>query len=108
MATDQLTFRDVCCNRLGIPRAAFEKKVLLASLPSYYRLLGFFRWYLNRSYFKPDLELIRAVGDCASLREIRSEITFYHHRDQRGVQRNFLHFRVSGKHLLSFAHRFLP
>ena len=108
MAADQKTFRDACCDRLGIPKASFEKKVLLATLPGYYRLLGFARWYLNRSYFKPDLELIRAVADSASLREVRAEITFFHHQKQRGVQRNFLHFRISGKRLLSFAHQFLP
>lgn len=108
MAADQLTFRDACCDRLGIPKAAFEKKVLLASLPSYYWLLGFVRWHLNRSYFQPDLELLRAVADCTSLRAVRAEITFFHHQKQRGMQRNFLRFRVSGKRLLSFAHRFLP
>jgi hypothetical protein len=108
MAADVKTFREVCCDRLGIPKEAFEKRVLLASLPGYYWLLGLLRWHLNRSYFKRDLEVIRAAAECTSLREIRSEITYFHHQKTTGVQRNVLRFRISGKRLLSFANKFLP
>jgi hypothetical protein len=108
MTADVKTFRDVCCGRLGIPPEAFEQKVLLACLPSYYWLLGLLRWHLNRSYFKRDLEIVRAVADCTSVRDIRSEITFFHHQKTPGFQRNFLHFRISGKRLLSFANKVLP
>jgi hypothetical protein len=102
------TFQEICCDRLGIPKAAFEKKVLLACLPVGYRGLGLLRWHLNRSYFEPDLEFIRAVAECTCLRDINSEITFFHHKNITGVQRRFLHFRISGKRLLSFANQFLP
>jgi hypothetical protein len=108
MAAAVKTLRVIYCGRLGIPPEAFEKKVLLACLPSYYWLLGWLRWHLNRSYFKRDLEIIRAVADCTSLRDIRSEITYYHHQKIAGLQRNFLRFRISGKRLLSFANKFLP
>jgi hypothetical protein len=102
------TFREVCCDRLGIPPAAFEKKVLLTCLPSYYWLLGLLRWHLNRSYFKRDLEIVRAAAECTSVRDIRAEITYFHHQKTTGFQRNVLHFRISGKRLLSFANKFLP
>jgi hypothetical protein len=108
MAADVKTFREVCCGRLGISTEAFEKKVLLACLPSYYWLLGVLRWHLNRSYFQRDLEIIRAVAGCTSVRDVRSEITYYHHQRTVGFQRNFLRFRISGKRLLSFANKFLP
>ena len=107
MAAEVKTFRDACCGRLGIPQEAFEKKVLLACLPSYYWFLGLLRWHFNRSYFKRDLEIVRAVADCTSVRDIRSEITFFHHQKTTGFQRNFLRFRISGKRLLSFANKFL-
>jgi hypothetical protein len=108
MAAEVKTFREVCCDRLGIPPAAFEKKVLLACLPSYYWLLGLLRWHLNRSYFKRDLEIVRAAAECTSVRDIRAEITYFHHQKTTGFQRNVLHFRISGKRLLSFANKFLP
>jgi hypothetical protein len=102
------TLQEVCCARLGISPAAFEEKVLLACLPTAYRPLGWLRWRLNRSYFDPDLEFIRAVAGCTCLRDINSEITFFHHKRITGVQRRILRFRISGKRLLSFANRFLP
>lgn len=108
MARDVKKFRDVYCDRMGIPREAFEKKVLLACLPEYYWLLGLLRWHLNRSYFERDLEVIRAVAECTNLRDIRSEITFFHHQKMTGVQRNLLRFRISGKRLLSVANKCLP
>ena len=108
VAAVENTFKELCCRRLGIPNDAFEKKVLLACLPSQYWLLGVLRWHLNRAYFKRDLEIVRAVADCTSLRDIRSEITFLHHQKTAGFQRNFLGFRLSGKRLLSFANKFLP
>jgi hypothetical protein len=108
MANAVKKFRDLYCERLGISPAAFEKKILLASLPGYYRGLGLVRWHLNRSYFKRDLEVIRAVAECTSLRDLRSELTFYHHQKVTGLQRNVLRFRLSGKRLLSVANKFLP
>jgi hypothetical protein len=108
MANAAKKFRDAYCERLGIPTEAFEKKLLLDSLPSYYWGLGLLRWHLNRSYFKRDLEVIRAVAECTNLRDIRSELTFYHHQKIIGLQRNVLHFRISGKRLLSVANKFLP
>lgn len=108
MAADVKTFRDACCGRLGIPQEAFEKKVLLACLPSYYWLPGLLRWHLNRSYFKRDLEIIRAAAECTSVRDIHSEITYFHHQKITGFQRNVLRFRISGKRLLSFANKFFP
>ncbi len=108
MVENAKSFRVVCCSRLGIPKEAFEKTVLLASLPSHFWFLGAMRWHVNRSYFKRDLEIVRAVAECTSLSDVRSEITYYHHRTTTGFQRNVLRFRISGKRLLSFANRFLP
>jgi hypothetical protein len=102
------TLQQICCARLGIPTAAFEKKVLLACLPVGYRPLGFLRWHLNRSYFEPDLEFIRVVAECTCLRDINAEITFFHHKKITGIQRRLLRFRISGQRLLSFANQFLP
>ncbi len=108
MAAEIKTFREICCDRLGISPAAFEKKVLLTCLPSYFWLPGLLRWHLNRSYFKRDLEIVRAAAECTSVRDIRAEITYFHHQKTTGFQRNFLRFRISGKRLLSFANKFLP
>jgi len=108
MAQAVKKFREAYCERLGIPPEAFEKKVLLASLPGFYWGLGLLRWHVNRSYFKRDLEIIRAAAECTSLRDIRAEITFYQHQKQAGLQRNALHFRLSGKRLLSVANKVLP
>jgi len=52
--------------------------------------------------------MIRAVAECTNLRDIRSELTFYHHQKITGLQRNVLHFESPASALLSVANKFLP
>jgi len=104
------TFREACCHRLGIPDEAFEKQVLLECLPQAYRLLGHIRWYVNRSYFKRDLLLIRAVADCTNVNQIISKVNYLHKTvlQRQRFGRSVLRFRLSGSRLISFARQFLP
>jgi hypothetical protein len=109
MDAETKTFRDLCCRSLGIPAEAFEKKVLFECLPRYHLLVGKLVWYFNRSFFKPDLELIRTAGDCTNMRQLGSEMMFYRYNPRVvGFQRRFLRARISGRRLLKFAKRFLP
>ena len=76
MSADLITFRVACCRKLGITNGTFEKTVLLECLPRYYWLHGNIRWYVNRSYFDPDLMLIRSAAECTRLRQIISTINY--------------------------------
>ena len=105
-----VTFREACCNRLGIPQDAFEKRVLLECLPRGYRWVGHLRWYVNRSYFKPDLVLIRAVADCTSVNQIILKMNYLHKTGflRQRFGRRVLRFRLSGRRLICLARQFLP
>ena len=83
--------------RSGFPRMLLKRPCCWHRCPA---IIG--------SYFKRDLEIIRAAAECTSVREIRWEINFFHHQKTKGFERNVLHFRLSGKRLLSFAKKFLP
>ena len=105
-----MTFRDACCNKLGITHETFEKKVLLTCLPPFYSWLGYIEWHINRSYFEPDQHVIRSVADCKSAWEVREEIN-YHFLDKNiksGFSRKVLRYRLSGRRLIHLANQCFP
>ena len=108
VSTEMKTFREACCLNLGIREEDFEKTVLLACLPRWYLPVAYVRWYLTRYYFYSDLELIRQAGNCTTISSIITEIneSRYHH-PVKGIQRKFLHARLSGNRLIHFASPFL-
>jgi len=93
------TFRELYCERRGIPADKFERDLVRRSLhwqarPVYW-LLG-----LNREYTSPDYEFIRGVGDLRRWKEYRDEAVEYHyHPHNRGVLRSVLRLRVSAQRL---------
>lgn len=98
------TFREACCAELGIPSDAFEEALLWQCLHPCVQLLGRLPWRLNRAYFDADLELIRTVGDCASVSEVRTELgVHFYHNPVSGFRRRVLHIRLSGQRLVNFA-----
>ena len=110
MSANAITFRVACCSKLGITNGDFEKTVLLNCLPRYYWLHGRIRWHLNRSYFDPDLTLIRSVADCTSVNQIISKLNYFHKQEffVSGYEREKIRFRVSGRRLITFVKQFLP
>jgi CheY-like chemotaxis protein len=103
------TFRQACCEKLGIPVGAFEETVLWQCLPPLHVPLGKLRWRFNQAYFKDDLEAIRSVADCTNLHDLFVR-QLYHCATCpiSGWQRRFLHARLSGRRLLNFASQLLP
>ena len=110
MATEiKKTFRELCCHKLGIPEARFEKTVLLACLPPWHLWVGYWRWWFTREYFDSDLILIRLAGNCTTVKDIISEISDHRYQyREKGFQRKVLHARLSGQRLINFASQFLP
>jgi len=109
MTTETKNFREVCCHKLGIPAEAFEKTVLMASLPPLHLLVGHLRWHFTKSYFDSDLELIRLTANCTTTKEIRTEINYHRYNDPaKGFHRKFLGARMSGQRLINFASQFIP
>jgi hypothetical protein len=101
---DEKTFREACCEKLGIPEGAFEEAVLWQCIPPRHLLIGRVRWRFDRAYFKHDLELIRAVADCASLEDLHAELSYHRSRNpSNGFQRGFLRARLSGQRLVDLA-----
>jgi hypothetical protein len=104
------SFREACCEKLGIPEESFEETVLWQCLPPRYVLVGKLRWRFDRAYFQDDLELIHWVADCTSLQEL-SKLEHKYHRFVKpisGFQRRVLRARLSGQRLVDFAHKFIP
>jgi CheY-like chemotaxis protein len=103
------TFRQACCEKLGIPVGAFEETVLWQCLPPLHVPLGKLRWRFNQAYFRDDLEAIRSVADCTNLHDLFVR-QLYHCATCpiSGLQRRFLHARLSGRRLLNFASQLLP
>jgi hypothetical protein len=103
------TFREACCEKLGIPPEAFEEAVLWRCVPPRHFWIGKLRWRLDRGYFENDLELIRTVADCTNLDEVQEEITLhYSTKPNYGFQRGFLRARLSGQRLADLASTVLP
>ena len=102
------TFRELCCQQLGIGRENFEVSVLRRCFPRHHKLVGQWLWRLYPGNFASDLELIRAVATCTSLMELRAELAnhLYHHPN-RGFWRRVVRARLSGQQLLDFAARFI-
>ena len=105
----QKTFREACCEKLGIPPDAFEEAVLWRCVPQKYHFIGRLRWRLDRGYFKYDLELIEAVGGCVTHDEVQEEISLhYSTRPNYGFGRGLLRARLSGQLLADLASKVLP
>ena len=103
------TFQEACCEKLGIPEAAFEETVLWQCLPQRHLLIGKIRWQFDRDYFKDDLALIQSVKNCPCLTSLCMEVTRYFSiKPPRGFQRRFLRARLSGQSLINFASKLIP
>ncbi len=105
---DSQTFREACCEKLGISTEAFDETVLWQCLYPRGLLPGKWQWRFDRAYFDADIELIHAVGDCTNVSEMRGEIDNhrYHHRVS-GLRRRILRMRVSSQRLTHFASKFI-
>lgn len=99
------TFRELYCERHGIPADRFEHELVHRSLHwqarPFYWLLG-----LNRAYTSPDYEFVRCVGDLRRWKEYRDEAIEYHyHPHNRGFLRTVLRLRVSAQRLQTVLER---
>jgi len=93
------TFREIYCERHGIPLQQFERSLLWRAL---HRQACPFYWllWLNRDYSSPDFEFIRGVGELRSRRGFRNEAAeFHYHPKNRGMLRTLLRLRVSSHRL---------
>lgn len=106
---NERSFREACCETLGIPQDGYEEAVLWHCLPPKLLLIGKLFWRLNRDHFKTDIELIREVADCDSLADLRTELANYRFEiREHGFLRVKLHLRLSGQRLVDFAATLLP
>ena len=109
MAKEAKTFKMACCEKLGISPDAFEETVLWECLPPRHLRVGRWRWRFTKSYFDPDLALIRGVANCVSVRELIEEINYHHYlHPESGFQRNVLKARLSSERLVDFSRKFIP
>lgn len=103
------TFRERCCEELGIPPEAFEEEVLWRCLYPDTVWLGKLLWQINPRCFDPDIELIQQVSDCTTASEMRAELNdFRYHQPVCGFLRKVLRIRLSGQRLVDFASKLLP
>ena len=108
MVKNQKTFRNECCEKLGITPEAFEETVLWQTLPHRHLWVGRWMWRFNRSYFAHDLALIRDVAECTNMNDLCSEMNdYYEHHPDFGFYRNLFKARISGQSLVNFASQFI-
>lgn len=99
------TFRELYCERRGIPADRFERELVNRSLhwqarPVYWLLS------LNKQYTSPDYDFVRGVGDLHRWREFHDEAVDYHHHPRnRGFLRTVLRLRVSSRRLQNLLER---
>ena len=105
MSSENLNLQDLYCAEQGIEKDAFERKALLACLPRRYWLLGWLRWYLNRSYFDFDSQVIKYLATCRSVPEVMA--IYEEVQVVQGFQRGVLGFRVTRKRVRIFAKKYL-
>jgi hypothetical protein len=107
--TAEKTFREACCETLGIAPEDFEEAVLWRCFPPHHLFVGRLWWRFNRGYFANDLDLIQAVADCTNMADLRTELANYRFEvRESGFQRKTLHARMSGQLLVDFASTVLP
>jgi hypothetical protein len=92
-------FRELYCERYGLAPERYEKHILWRSLHWRGRL---FFWLpgLQRTFYKPDFEYVRGVGELRSRRGFHDESTeFHYHPGNRGFFRRVFLMRVSSRRL---------
>lgn len=100
------SFQDLYCQAHRCPPEEFHKQVLKKCLFPKAAASARLLWQVNRSYFKPDLELIDQIKNATDLDDVRTELDdFYHRHPPVGLLRDHLKVRVSGQRLLSVAGR---
>ena len=102
-------FRGQDGSKTGLFACPYERKVFRECVyPLAKPLAGVLRW-VRRSHFDSDLELIRAVADCTTLEELRTEVIYqHHHRPTSGFWRGLMRVRVSGQRLVNLGAELLP
>ena len=98
-------FQEIWCEKQGLPKEAFEKKVLLEGLPRRYWLLGYAVWLLNRSYFSIDLDIVRQVAESTSMAEIKTGYSNF--QVVKGFLRGTLRFRITKDRLFKYTSQIL-
>ena len=90
------TFRELYCERHGIPQAKFERALVWRCLNWQAKPFWWILW-LNRDYYSADFEFVRGVGELRRRRDFRNEAAeFHYHPGNRGFMRRVLGLRVSG------------
>lgn len=103
---DEQCFRDAVVERLGCKTEDYETAVLWHCLYSDSTFIPRQLWRLNPSYFDPDLDLIRQLGNVRRFRDFEHIVNHYRKENSpQGFFRGALNIRVSGKKLIKLAAR---
>ena len=106
---DEASFFRLYCEKFNCPPAQFEQRVFWQCLYPQSEALARMIWRVNRDFFLPDLELIRAIQPLTDSAEVKSEISqFRYHHPAPGLLRDKLRVRLSGQRLLNLAHSLFP
>jgi hypothetical protein len=98
-------FRELYCARYGLAPGQYETHILWRSLHWRGRL---FFWVpgLRRTFYKPDYEYVRGVGELSSRRGFHNESTeFHYHPGNRVFLRRVCLMRVSSRRLQALFER---
>ena len=102
------TFIRRYCDHLGLPEKNFANSLFWRSVHWYMAPMVAGVWLLRPKYFKPDIEFIRSIGACETLRDMRGEASSFHWEcGNASFLRRKLRIRISTTRTLRIAKRLL-
>jgi hypothetical protein len=98
--TDVKTFRELYCERHGLPAERFEDALTALAWYPHTRLVRWLMQVAHPKYLEPDREFVRAVGDLRTRRLFSNEAANFHHeRANHWFIRRVLKARVSAERI---------
>lgn len=103
------TFSESVCEQFGLHPNQYENVVFQRCLYQNARFLLPLLQYCNPSFFAPDRDFIRRVGNVRQRAELTRELDeFYYHPRNAGWLRRRLSLRISCRRLVALAREVMP
>ena len=99
------SFRSAYARHFGCAEDVFEEKLFWQCLPRLARPVATLADLVTPTFFNPDLDFLRLVGDARSINDIKDEANRLREASnlRKGFVRNLLRARLSGRRLIAVA-----
>ena len=109
MPIQAVTFKEAFCHYFNCPVEQFEEEALWTCFYPHWCLLAKAIYWFWPGFFRIEIQIIKSVGWTRSMTELQSEASSLREAYRKNrLRRDFFHFRISGRELVSLAGCFLP